>query len=88
MNKAAQQKGSGTMTLNNFFKIMQDRHDTESPRKTNERGGSYEIHYQNGDIYKHIETLKQGATPSSWSKCYSTDDFDYASYWNNELITL
>ena len=76
------------MTLNNFLEILETEHATDTYIDYAGRGESYERHYTNGDIYKHIETLKQGATPSSWSKCYSTDDFDYASYWNNELITL
>ena len=73
------------MTREEFYKAYES-HLSDSPREIALRDG-YEMHYQNGDIYKFKETLKPGRTPSSWSGSFFADDFDSSCYWNGELIT-
>lgn len=61
-------------------------HDGENPIKKQRRFDGYELHFENGDVYIYDEELKPGAMPSSYSKCYMSDDFTTSSTWNGQRI--
>jgi hypothetical protein len=68
------------------FETEYRKHDGETPRKVTRAYDGYELHYQNGDVYAFIETLKEGRKPSSISGSYFADDFTHKSTWNGQPI--
>ena len=62
------------------------KHDGEKPYKAQLRWDGYELRFDNGDVYRHEETLKPGAQPSSWSQTYFSDQFIYTNTWNGKEI--
>lgn len=73
------------MTHDDFCKAFR-AHDGETPRKTALAFDGYELHFENGDVYRHEEVLKSNRTPSSWSGSFFVDDFVYTNTWNGEQI--
>jgi hypothetical protein len=75
-----------TISVSDFLTIFNEIHPNDTGREVLLKGGSYERHYENGDIYKHEEILKPNSVPSSYSGSYFSDDFEYFNYWNGKLI--
>ena len=68
------------------FEIEYRKHDGERPRKNDLRWDGYELQFENGDVYRHEETLKPNQLPSSCSGSYFSDQFIYTNTWNGEKI--
>ena len=75
------------MTYKEFY-AKYEKHFHETPQRKQLAFDGYELIFENGDIYRHIETIKPDATPSSYSGCYLSDDFTYQNTWNGEELGL
>lgn len=73
------------MTFDEFYTEYR-KHDAERPYRKQLAHDGYEYHYANGDVYRHIETLKPSA--ATFLGHYGADAFDSVNTWNGHNIDM